>query len=269
MTNTPFHFTSSPATSWTVHDGYVSLVRMPVPPAVVRLPAIPSAVDIDLARSALVIIDMQNDFCHPEGWFGSRGVDVSPVRRPIPVIADLAEKLRNAGGRIVWLNWGIRADRANLPSGVQYRGKRTPQAIGYGEQLPNGRGPVLVQGAWGAALIDELQAQPGDLLVHKHRLSGFWDNDLDSALRLAGVTTLLFAGVNIDRCVFSTLQDAGSRGYDCVLIEDACATVSPQYVSDAILFLVREVHGFTATSADLISSISSASPPTSELTKGK
>lgn len=259
MPTSSFTTADPPTPGWTIHDSHISLVRMHAPPRIRRVAALPAPVEIDLARTALLVIDMQNDFCHAEGWFACRGIDVSPMRRPIPVIARLSDQLRNAGARIVWLNWGIRADCANLPPGVLYRGKRSAGATGYGEQLPNGRGPALVQGMWGAATIDELHAHPGDLLVHKHRLSGFWDSELDSVLRQVGITTLLFAGINTDRCVFSTLQDAGFLGYDCILVEDACGTPSPQYVSDAIVFLAREVHGFTTTSEHLTASLSDPS----------
>ena len=243
------------ASTWTVHDDHVSLVRAAPAPVVARVTAEPQAIEIDLARSALVVVDMQNDVCHAQGWFGCKGIDVTPMRKPIATIATLADGLRAAGARVIWLNWGIRADRANLPASALYRGKRTPDAAGYGEASSAGRGPSLVQGSWGAARIDELPAHPADLTVMKHRLSGFWDSELDSVLRRAGVTTLFFAGINTDRCVFSTLQDAGFLGYDCVLVEDACGTPSPQYVSDAIVFMVRQLHGFTTTSAALLASL--------------
>lgn len=252
--NRPLSFQPGPtaAASWTVHDDHVSLVRSATPPRVLRLAAEPQAIEIDLARTALIVVDMQNDFCHAEGWFGCKGIDVAPMRKPIASIATLTMALRGAGARIVWLNWGIRADRANLPPSVLYRGKRSAAAAGYGEPSAAGHGPSLVQGSWGAAQLDELPAQAGDISVSKHRLSGFWDTELDSVLRQAGVTTLLFAGINTDRCVFSTLQDAGFLGYDCVLVEDACGTPSPQYVSDAIVFLVRQLHGFTTTCSALL-----------------
>lgn len=249
--------TSCSANAWTVHEEHVSLVRATPQSRVLKVAAQPAQVEIDLTRSALIVVDMQNDFCHPEGWFGCAGKFSERVRQPIPVIASLSDQLRAAGARIVWLNWGIREDRANLPPGVLYRGKRRATESGYGETPSNGRGPAVVQGTWGATLIEELSPAPQDLLVYKHRLSGFWDSELDSILRQAGITTLLFAGVNIDRCVFSTLQDAGFLGYDCLLIEDACATPSPPFVSDAILFLVRELHGFTLNSLDLTASLSS------------
>lgn len=245
----------TPATTWTVHDQLVSLVRPPVAARPVRLPAEPAPVEIDLARTALIVVDMQNDFCHRDGWFGCKGIDVTPMCKPIEPIGTIAAALRAAGSHIVWLNWGIRADRANPPASVLYRGKRSSDAVGYGEASSSGHGPALVQGSWGAAQIDQLPMHAGDISVNKHRLSGFWDTELDSLLRAAGVTTLLFAGINTDRCVFSTLQDAGFLGYDCVLLEDACATPSPQYVTDAILFLVRQLHGFTTTTASILSAL--------------
>jgi hypothetical protein len=107
-------------------------------------------------------------------------------------------------------------------------------------------------GQWGAQVIDELAVAPGDITVHKHRLSGFWDNELDSVLRQQGITTLMFAGINTDRCVFSTLQDANFLGYDCVLLKDACGTPSPAYVTRGIHFIVQQLHGFVATAESLL-----------------
>ncbi|MFO0524469.1 MAG: isochorismatase family cysteine hydrolase [bacterium] len=244
------------SSTWTVHTDHVSMVRAPMPARPLRFDARPLPIEVDLARTCLVVIDMQNDFCHPEGWFGRRGNDLTAARRPIPVIAGLADAIRAAGSRVIWLTGGIPAARPTRPAGTMSRGGRTPEAFGYGDPTPGGRGPVLVQGSFGAAQIAELPPGPGDIEVFKQRLSGFWDSEFDSVLRQAGITTLLFAGINTDRCVFSTLQDAAFLGYDCVLVEDACGTPSEAYVVDAIHFLVRQLHGFTATSAQLIAALS-------------
>lgn len=236
-----------PHNAWTQQEGHLSLVRAPLAPRPLRLDAQPQPVEIDLARAALVIVDMQNDFCHPQGWFGQKGIKVGPMRKPIPAIAQLLPAWRAAGGRVVWLNWGVRADRLNLPPTVLYKGKRSLDAVGYAEASPLDHGPSVVPGHWGAQVIDELAVAPTDITVYKHRLSGFQDNELDSLLRLGGVQTLLWAGVNTDRCVFSSLQDAGFLGYDNLLLTDACGTPSPAYVSRAIHFLVQQLHGFNTT----------------------
>jgi nicotinamidase-related amidase len=127
--------------------------------------------------------------------------------------------------------------------------------VGYGERSPEDHGRALVAGDWGAAVVDELEVDRCDFVVHKHRLSGFADNELDGLLRAQGLRTLLWAGINTDRCVFSSLQDAGFLGYDNVLLADACSTPSPASVTRAIHFLVQQLHGFVADSAALLATL--------------
>ena len=240
-------------------DPRVSLVRKARKPRPLTLAdAAPLPVEIDLARTALIVVDMQNDFCHPEGWFAQKGLGIKAARKPIPVLQKLLPAWRQAGGALVWLNWGIRADRANLSPTIHFKGKRTASGVGYAEVSPIDHGPSLVQGSWGAQVIDELAVAPGDITVHKHRLSGFWDNELDSVLRNQGITTLLFAGINTDRCVFSTLQDGNFLGYDCVLLQDACSTPSPAYVTKGVLYIVELLHGFVATASSLMRALPSS-----------
>jgi len=114
---------------------------------------------------------------------------------------------------------------------------------------------VLERGSWGACIIPELDARKVDIHVDKHRLSGFWDNELDAILRRMDVTTLLFAGVNLDRCVLATMQDAAFIGYDPILLEDCSATSSPQYCSEAARFLLRLLYGFVTTSRAVLAGL--------------
>lgn len=247
--------------SWQRTAQGISLVRHAPPPRPMLVRAEPEAVTLDLARTALVVIDMQNDFCERQGWFGAKGIDVRPMRKPIPVLKKVLPAWRAAGAQTVWLNWGIRPDLANLSPTIRFKGKRSAEDIGYGEPLPTRDSRALVQGDWGAAVIDALAVHESDLLVHKHRLSGFWDNELDSLLRQRGITTLVFAGINTDRCVFATLQDAAFLGYDCLLLADACGTPSPAYVTRAIHFLVQQLHGFVIGSDALLPALADAAAP--------
>lgn len=234
-------------------------------PRIVRIACRPLELEIDLERSALIVIDMQNDFCHSRGWFGQKGIDVRPMRKPIAAIRTLLEAWRTQGGKIVWLNWGVRPDRLNLsPTQIfksKYRAADGTASTGYAERSPDDVGRAVVPGEWGARVIDELPVASDDITVYKHRLSGFWDNEFDTVLRMHGVNTLLFAGVNTDRCVFSTLQDAGFIGYDCILLSDACSTPSPAYVSRAVHFLVQQLHGFVTTSRAVLDGLDLASLP--------
>ncbi|MBL7500585.1 cysteine hydrolase [Frankia sp. CNm7] len=238
------------ANSWRVGPGAVDLRRPARPERAITLPALPQRLTLDLARAAIVVIDMQNDFCHPDGWLAGIGVDIAAARAPIPVLAELLPALRAAGAAVVWLNWGNRPDRANLPPGVLHVYDGDGSGTGIGDPLPNGS-PVLTEGAWAAAVVDELPIAPGDIEVSKYRMSGFWDTPLDTILRNLRVDTLLFAGVNADQCVLATLVDAACAGYDVVMVEEAVATTSPDFCMAATVYNVRQCFGFTVTAADL------------------
>lgn len=236
-----------------------SFVRPRRPARIVRFGGTSGGtVELDLARTALLVVDMQNDFLHPDGWFPQAGIDTAPALAIVPGINALAGALRRNDVPVIWVNWGVRADVANLPAGLIAKGKRGGTRPGYGDPSPSGRESILVQGQWGAATIAALPIAPQDLVVHKHRFSGFHDNELDSVLRTHDVTTLLFAGINTDRCVFATLTDASFRGYDCVLLADLCATVSPQSVTDTILFLTDLLYGAVASGAALKAALAGA-----------
>lgn len=122
---------------------------------------------------------------------------------------------------------------------------------GLGDPLPGSGSHVLERGSWSSQVVDELHVERSDLRVDKYRMSGFWDTELDSILRNLDVTTLLFAGVNVDQCVLATLTDAACLGYDCLLLADCCATTSPQYCWDATLYNVAQCFGFVASGTEL------------------
>ena len=187
-------------------------------------------VGLDPSRTALIVVDMQNDFCHPDGWLASIGVDVALARAPIAPLSRLLPALRGADVPVLWVNWGARPDRANLSPALRHVYDRAGAGRGLGDPGPMGA-PTLTEGSWGAAIVDELVPEPGDIRVSKHRMSGFWDTPLDAILRGIDVTTLLFAGVNADQCVLHTLADANFLGYDTLLVEDCAATTSPVLIS--------------------------------------
>jgi len=234
--------------SWGVAADRVDLRREPVPSVPVSVDARPQRITLDLTRTAIVVVDMQNDFCHPDGWLASIGVDIGAARRPIEPLAALLPRLRAAGTPIVWLNWGNRPDRANLPPGVLHVYDREGTSRGIGMPVRGGGSPTLQAGSWSAAIVDELKPEPSDVCVDKYRMSGFFDTPLDSILRNLAVTTVLFAGVNVDQCVLATLSDAACLGYDVVLLEDCAATTSPQYCHDAAVYNIAQCYGFVATS---------------------
>jgi ureidoacrylate peracid hydrolase len=228
----------------------------------ISIPAQPERIVIDANKTALIVVDMQNDFCSRGGWMDSLGADITPVRKLYEPINKAMKALRAERIPIVWVNWGVRADRANLSPVTRYPFNRVGCGVGLadpskghagGSNAPSG---ILERGSWGAAVVDDLASQPADIFVDKHRISGFWDTPLDSILRNLSVKTLLFAGVNADHCVLATLMDANFHGYDTVLIEDCTATSSPDFCLQATLFNIRFCFGFTISSTDLVTALS-------------
>jgi nicotinamidase-related amidase len=116
------------------------------------------------------------------------------------------------GVRIIWLNWGNRLDRKNLPPTSLYVFSRDRNGIGIGGELPGNGAHLLEKDSWLTAVVDELEQLPEDIKVDKCRISGFWDTPLDSILKNLGVKTLFFSGVNTDQCVLHSLTDAHFLG---------------------------------------------------------
>ncbi|OJW69132.1 MAG: isochorismatase [Sphingomonadales bacterium 63-6] len=242
---------STARNTWRVSAEKVDLVRPDIAPQIVEFPAKPRGISLDLGRTAILVIDMQNDFCHPDGWLASIGVDVTPARAPIAPLVRLLPELREAGVPVLRVNWGNRSDLLNISPALHAVYDPEGRNVGLGSPLPSNGSPVLEAGSWAAATVDELAPCGDDILVDKYRMSGFWDTPLDSILRNLGVTTLLFAGVNVDQCVMCTLQDANFLGYDCILLDDCCATTSPEFCEQATLYNVRQCFGFVASSTAL------------------
>ncbi|MDE5442438.1 isochorismatase family protein [Bradyrhizobium sp. CSA207] len=239
---------SSGSNSWMVSAEHANLVRQVVLPRPVTVQAQGKLITLDLARTAVVIVDMQNDFCHPEGWLAHIGVDIAPARRPIAPLRRLLPMLRSSDVPIIWVNWGNRPDRLNLSPSLLHVYKPSGVGIGLGDPLPGSGAKVLERGSWSAAIVEELPVEATDIHVAKYRMSGFQDTELDSILRNLGVNTLMFAGVNADQCVLCTLQDANFRGYDCLLLEDCAATTSPDYCMAATIYNVNQCFGFVVRS---------------------
>lgn len=243
---------SSAANRWAVSETQANLVRPSVPSRPLTVHADNKLLTIDLARTAVIVIDMQNDFCHPGGWLAHVGVDIAPARAPIAPLQRLLPALRSRAVPVIWLNWGNRPDRLNLSPALLHVYNPTGCGVGIGDPLPGSGARVLERGSWSAAIVDELPTEPSDIHVAKYRMSGFQDTELDSILRNLGVTTLMFAGVNADQCVLCTLQDASFRGYDCLLLEDCTATTSPDYCMAATIYNTRQCFGFVVRSDAMV-----------------
>ena len=243
------------ANAWRVNGAIADITRPALPSQPITLITETKTLQLDLAKTLLIVVDMQNDFCHPDGWLAHIGVDVSPARQPISALQTLLPQLRAHSIPILWLNWGNRPDLLNISAGLRHVYNPTGKGIGLADPLPKNNAPVLTKDSWAAAVVGELEVKTDDIWVDKYRMSGFWDTPLDSILRNLGKTTLLFSGVNADQCVMATLQDANFLGYDCILLKDCTATTSPEYCLKATYYNVNQCFGFVTDSESLISSL--------------
>jgi nicotinamidase-related amidase len=200
--------------------------------------------------TALVVIDMQRDFCEVGGYVSSMGYDVAPARALIPRIQAVLAAVRTWGGLVVHTREGHRSDLSDLPSQKRFRSANGGAEIG--SRGPLGR--LLVRGEAGWDIVPELAPAPGEPIIDKPGFSAFYATDLDRILTARGIRRLLVCGVTTDICVHSTIRDATERGYECLLLEDCCAaTVVSNH--DAALETIRSeggIFGATAQSGDVV-----------------
>ncbi|MFT7141278.1 MAG: nicotinamidase-related amidase [Candidatus Azotimanducaceae bacterium] len=228
--------------AWRLSQGTMDLTRDVAKQHAIEFSADHIPLRINLAATALIIVDMQKFFCDPRP--GQEPADRA-CHQAIGRLSELAPALRKHSVPVVWVNWGNRLDETNLPPNVRYAFNRG--------QLSDPK-PFLTRDTAATEIVSELSAEAGDVHVDKYRLSGFWDTPLDSILRGLRVDTLLFAGVNLDQCVYHTLADASFLGYDCILLNDCAATNSPDYCTDATLYNVK-LMGFVAESTAIMARI--------------
>jgi ureidoacrylate peracid hydrolase len=251
----PLEMGATAGQSWLVSHDVVDMTRRAPPVRPLSVAAEPQNIVVDAAKSALLIVDMQNDFCTEGGWLHSRGIDVSPNRKPIKPLQALIGTFRDAGLPVVWVNWGVRKDLLNISPSLRHAHNPKGDEPGLAQSVPGTRSEVIKFGSWGAQVVDEINPGARDVQIVKHRFSAFWDTETDAVLRNLGIKTLFIGGVNMDQCVMTTLEDASFLGYDTVLIEDATATTSPDYCVQAVLYNVKLLFGFVTRSTALLEAL--------------
>ena len=175
-------------------------------------------------HTALVVIDMQNDFVSHGGIADVCGVDIEPSRAIIPGISRLIDSARRSGVRVIYRQTIFEADLANVHPAWIYRWYRD-RPIGT-NPLPLDK--TAIRGTWGAAIIDELQPQPQDYIVEKHRNSAFVATKLERVMNANGVESVVLAGTTTDGPVLSSALDAQWYDYYTVIAKDAVASTLPE-----------------------------------------
>lgn len=209
-------------------------------------------------ETAVIVVDMQNDFGAPGGMFDRAGVPLDGIQAVVAPTRRVLDEARRAGMRIVYLTMEFNADLSDA-GGPDAPNLQRHLAMGVGDAVtaPDGTpSRVLIRNTWNTAILPELTPQPGDIVVSKHRFSGFYDTDLDARLRAAGITTLVFTGCTTGVCVESTVRDAFFRDYRSLVLADCVAEPirgdRAHTTHDASLQIIQAMFGWVSDSETLL-----------------
>ena len=221
----------------------------------VVVPAEPEPISIDIGRTAVIAVDMQNAFCKKGGMMDYLGkLDTVQAEQVTMACRAVVRAARRNDMPVVYLRmtYGLEVDAGLGPDSPFYWKEKGLAAMRRNPEL---RGRFLTTGSRDWQIIDELAPEPGDIVIDKSRYSGFINTKLDAALRANDIRCLLFTGLYTNVCVESTLRDAFFRGYFCVLVRDACGNIGADYLQDATISNVQSAFGWVTTTTDIVNSL--------------
>lgn len=223
----------------------------------IALEADPEPLQIVLAQSVLIVVDMQNAFVHDDGYFGLAGYDLTMTRRIMQPCRRLVAEARHVGLKIIYFQMGCSRDLSDIgppDSPVRHKSK----AIKLIAERPDWADKFYFYGTWGAEIIDELAPQQGDIVIKKQRYDGYIGTNLDLILRTHGARYLIFIGTATNICVESTIRHAFFLDYYPIVISDAVSPLGDERIQQATLENIRLKFGWVTTSAGFLSGLKAA-----------
>ena len=229
------------------------------------LDAKPGSITIDTAKTAIIVVDMQNDFGTKGGMFDRAGIDISRIQGAVPPTARVLAAGRKANIKIVYLKMAYKPDLSDLGNADSPNRRLHEQKMHVGTSMraPNGKeSRILIRDTWNSDVVDELKPESADTVIYKSRFSGFYKTELDEKLKSMGIEYLIFTGCTTSVCVESTLRDAMFRDYSPVLLEDCTAEPVgdglPRSNYEATLLLVQLTFGWVSSSEKFIKALESS-----------
>ena len=237
---------------------------------VLILDAKPAPISIETSRTAVLVVDMQNDFGSKSGMFDRAGLDISMIQATVRPTSRVLASARQSRIAIIYLKMGFRPDLSDLGDSESPNRKRHLHfRVGQTISAPDGtQGRMLIRDTWNTDIISELKPKTEDRIVYKHRFSGFFETELGEVLKRLGVKYLIITGCTTSVCVESTVRDAMFRDYSCVLLEDCMGEPIgndlPRSNHEASLLTMQMLFGWVSNSEVFVKSLRLKQTPVTE-----
>jgi ureidoacrylate peracid hydrolase len=237
---------------------------------VIRIDAKLEPINIEPSKTAVIVVDMQNDFGSKGGMFDRAGLDISMIQATVRPTSKVLSAARNVGIPIVYLKMGFKPDLSDLgDSESPNRTRHLHFGVGQTISAPDGtQGRMLIRDTWNTDIMTELKPENGDIILYKNRFSGFFETELGEVLKRLGTKYLIVTGCTTSVCVESTVRDAMFRDYSCVLLEDCMGEPIgndlPRSNHEASLLTMQMLFGWVSNSEEFVKSLRLKQTPVTE-----